>query len=250
MKLVNVGGAIICAVLMAGCASHEAGWSTQDAREEGVLPVADGAIGILANAAKDYTAAREAGDGVAMARAAISRFDASARLVTDDAEVLLAMKTHDMLRQAHIVANGDAAALAEISKLIDKLDVGLSHELASEGRFSSLGSLKGAVNKAPSSQFETYALDAGDIKSIDLPVTATKGLIVYVEAPELGGIVLSLHATGKSVAEGEGKSVLCQDASQHGILMCRWRPRRDSVVKISIENTGLVTEPILMITNQ
>jgi len=66
----------------------------------------------------------------------------------------------------------------------------------------------------------------------------------------LSGISLTIKERGNGKTKEGSNKYLCHDASAHGILICRWRPQKDDVVKVIIENSGVVEESVLMITNQ
>jgi len=244
VKLVNALLAFFYIVVIASCASHP----SRETAGEPSIDFATDTIGKLQKARNDYEAARETGDGVAMAQAALTRLEVSARSWSRDVEVQLIMKTRDLLRQARIVAGDDEAAQAAIKKLIEGVDLGPS-VVTVNGRLVG-GVLLGLTSPLFGKQFRTYTLDAGDVEALDFHVTASKGAIVYVEARELSGIVLTIRANDKNSTKKDDQTILCRDASPHGFLICRWRPQRDGVVKIILENPGMVGEPVLMITNQ
>ncbi len=205
--------------------------------------VAD-AIDRLLMANRCFEKAHEANDGVEMTRAALMRFDVSMRNLSKNIDVQLTMKTIKLLRQARVVAGDDKEAQAAIDKLIKDAELGPDTELAAEssniigGRFGQFLGISGTKHS------DTYTLRAREIKTVALPVKASKGAIIYIEAPRLRGVVLTVLNRGKNIV------TICRDSSPHGILICRWRPKKDGFVKITIENTGNTAAPVLMITNQ
>ncbi|VAV99929.1 hypothetical protein MNBD_ALPHA05-2260 [hydrothermal vent metagenome] len=255
MKLVKAAMATLCAVMLAGCASHRSPEPSRETANEPSIGFAAETIDMLQKAHNDYETARKAGDGVAMTRAALARFDAPGKYAPRRIKTLLFMRTRNMLLQARIVAGDDTNAQAAINKLIEKADLGPQTEIAGAGNMTDPdsilgGQLLGLTRPQFTEHFKPYSLDAGGTETIDLHVTASKGAIVYVEAQELSGIILTIRANDESAAKKDDLTILCRDASPHGFLICRWRPKKDGRVKIILENPGMVAEPVLMITNQ
>lgn len=204
---------------------------------------------LLLRANQCFNEARDKHDAVAMARAALIRFDISDRGLLKSVDSQLTMKTISLLRQARIVAGDDKGAQTTIDQLIEDYDIGPDSELSSSDSilYGQLGQLLGIKKNK---QFNTYTLDAGAVQTVNLSVTASTSTIVYIEATELSGISLTIKERGNGKTKEGSNKYLCHDASAHGILICRWRPQKDDVVKVIIENSGVVEESVLMITNQ
>ena len=262
MKLVNVGLALAFVAMFTGCASHKAPKSPAAASAVNADTAISGKIiERLLKAEAEYEAARATGDSAAMTRAALARFDAPGKLAPQRIEVGLFERTRIMLLQARIVAGDNTQAQAEIDRLIEETDLGHDTEMAAAGNMADPDSsifgdaLLGVPGSAIGEQFRTYTLEAGGAKTLNLQVTASKGAIVYVETLQSSGIILTVRTDKKDASNNTEETVLCRDpksqsTTPHGILICRWRPKRDGVVKIILENPGLVEEPVLMITNQ
>ncbi len=237
---IKIGLQFWCLVSLLACVS-------QDSIAPGAVPgatsksdPADHAAEILEAAYAEYDEARLAGDAPAMVRAAVKRLDISKRLLSPSVATQLSEKTIEMVHQARASAADDGEALTRIDEILSEVDLDLTKTLGGSGDlFGNLGNLTGSLD---SEQLTTYALIPGGTRLIRLRISSDNGAIVYVEAPAHSGVTLR-------VAE-DNDTPVCRDASQHGVLICRWRPTHDGVANVTIKNDSAVEVSVLLITNR
>jgi hypothetical protein len=175
-----------------------------------------------------------------MVRAALKRLDISRTLLSETVATQLSVKTVEMIRQANVIAADDKETLARIDEILSAADLDPTKTLGSSGNlFGKLGKFGGVLE---SEQMTTYVLVPEAARSIRLRVSSDDGAIVYVEAPAHSGVTLRVVEDNDTLA--------CGDSSQHGVLICRWRPPHDGVANVIIQNDSPVEVAVLMITNQ
>lgn len=236
----RVGILFCCIVLLSACVSQNSRAPSNEAATTSKSAAADHALGVLEQAYAEYEIARLAGDAPAMVHAAMKRLEVSKTLLSESAATQLSQKTVEMILQARGVAADDRESLAKIDATLSEADLDLTREFGGSGNlFGNLGKLTGALK---SEQLLSYTLAPGDIRLIRLRVASDSGAIVYVEAPARRGVTLR-------VVEDDG-TPLCSDSSEHGVLICRWRPESNGFANVTIEHDGAVEVAVLMLTNR
>lgn len=231
---------LCCVALISACASQGIEVAGNESGTSSKSDYADHVVGVLEAASLEYEKARAAGDAPAMVRAALGRLDMSKALLSESVAKQLSAKTVEMIRQARVIAADNSEQQAKIEEILSRADLGPTQTLSGSsnlfGKLSSFGSM------LESQYLKTYVLAPQDSRLIRLRVSSVNGAIIYVEAPERSGVTLQVIE--------ENQAPICSDSSQHGMLICRWRPEKDGVANVIIQNASPVKVPVLMISNQ
>jgi len=209
----------------------------------------------MQQAAIDFTRARDAGDALGMARAAVvrRRFDPLTRAPGF-------LHSAIMFEEARRVATGNAPLLAQIGELEDQAPGPFSRtfpgggqlmeKLAGRCRFErdtrSVPPLPqerlpiGGSGQPPSC---VLTLDPGTSVQLRANVRARRTLFVYVESK--AGADLALTIVDPSVAKP-----ICSEAQPNGYQACKWRPDRAATGIVEIRNRGDAAVSALLIARQ
>jgi len=233
---IRLGFLLCCLFLLSACTARDPIVTGSETRAGAKPTFADQTVSVLEQASSEFEAARVVDDAPAMARAALKRLDIFRPFLSESVETQLLVKTGEMIRQARVVAADNKEMQGEIEKLISEANLGPTSKTGNlSGKFGKFGS--GLESK----QLITYLLVAENNRLIRMRVSADNGFVVYVEAPARSGV--ALHVVDES------ETPVCSDTSQHGILICRWRPANDGVVNVIIENASPFEVAVLVITN-
>jgi len=223
---------LLCAGALIGCAHDlpdaEAGKSSASV---GAGSLADE----LYLSSQAFQKARENGDAVGMAKAVARR----PVVIEDSLELseeflLWRDMTERMKIQALDLAKDDASTLAIVEDILSR-EPPKESELGAFGK--NITGIIGSAEKTAAKQ--ALRIEAGDTVEILHRVRKSRGSIVYVEGIEESGLLL--------VIQDNEQHEICRDASPHGILICRWRPKDNGRVKIIIRNVGSAPTQALLI---
>ncbi|MEQ8689626.1 MAG: hypothetical protein RIC89_02155 [Pseudomonadales bacterium] len=171
-----------------------------------------------------------------MAEAALKRIEIAERWFHPDEVTPFLENSLVMIDRARLVASQNKDTHEKLLKLLADADIGADAETGNFGRL--FGNTGNALQRKRAT---TLVIKEKSERVVHLRVLDDIGVIVYIEAPALHGIRLQLT--------DEAGLVYCSDASEHGDLICRFRPSDAGVVAASITNPGPTEVSVLMITN-
>lgn len=252
----------ICAVSLigVGCAG-----SSRPARVQQIsTEQSQDALERLRGAALDFERAREAGDALAMARAAAARKPIDRLLAVDaPAEATKFLTAREMFSASRSLARDDRELLRSIEKieadssggLLDGLPgfakrarqpkpdvrpIGESESLLGEGNAIKRSRLP-AATLPPNGSVMT--IGARESLWLRAQVAAARTLFVYAESKL--GAQLRLR-----IVDADRGTQVCVDAQPHGILLCKWRVEAAATGVVELSNAGGEAIDVLVIAHQ
>jgi len=223
---------LLCAAALIGCA-HVA--PDEDVGRS-QAPIGAGSLADeLYLSSQAFQDARENGDALGMAKAVARR----PVVIEDSLELseeflLWRDMTERMKMQALDLAKDDASTLAIVEDILSR-EPPKESELGAFGK--NITGIIGSAEKTAAKQ--ALRIETGDEVEILHRVSKSRGSIVYVEGVEESGLLL--------VIQDNEQHEICRDASPHGVLICRWRPKDNGRVKIIIRNVGSAPTQALLI---
>ena len=251
----QLGVAAAAALILAGCAGPppkvpEPAPPRGDAKAEAAGDeAASPLLPRLHRAALDFQSAREKGDALGMARAAVARRGLDdVRVRLGDAErAPRVLTTSSMLAEARALAGGDAALLAEIDRIASSGSSSWMSALTCSAKAGSdepacAGALGGVLfgvghgavpeliaNEERRLEAVPVSLAPGQARTWRVRNHARHSLWVW--ATKASGAVLSLRSV-----KGGGVIDSADDAA--GELLCHWRPVTDEEAFVEIRNAS------------
>lgn len=190
----------------------------------------------LEQTSREYELALEEGDAISMAQAGLDRIEIAKRWFDQDEAGLFIENSIAMIHRARRVASHNEDTSQILENLLADADIGPETNNANFGHL--FGNTGNALKR---SRATALAVRGRSERVVQLRVEDDIGVVVLIEAPAYHGVSLELvDDTG---------TVRCHDTSDHGDLICRFRPRAPGLVAASIINPSALEVSVLMITN-
>ena len=190
----------------------------------------------LERASREFEVAQATQDPIAMAQAALDRIEIAKEWLNKEDAAQFIENSIVMIHRARLLASQDEETYETLQGMLADADIGPEMGIADFGRF--FGNTRNALRRK---RVTTYVIEGQSEQVLHLRVSDDIGVIVYVEAPAYRGVRLRL-------SDEEGV-VHCDDSSELGDLICRFRPSGAGRVTASIVNPGAREVTVLMITN-
>lgn len=227
-------------------------------------PQSEDIVERLRAAALEYERARAVGDPLAMARAAAARQPIDRMLAggapADGADFLTARQ---MFSAARVMARDDGERLRSIDAIEAESAKGLLGGLPSFAK--RIQAPKPDVRSM--GERETVFSEGQPIPRKRLPLSTLppNGSVVTVGAREsiwmraqvAAGRTLFVYAESKAgaavrlrIVDADRGTVVCDDAQEHGFLVCKWRVEAAATGVVEVSNTGENAAAVLLIAHQ
>lgn len=233
MRITKLVVVLLCAGALIGCAHNSPDAETRDS---GASVGAGSLADELYRSSQAFQKARESSDAVGMAKAVARRPVVIEESLELSEEFLLWRDmTERMKMQTLDMAKDDASTLAIVEDILSR-DPPKENELGAFGK--NITGIIGSAEKPAAKK--AFRLDPGERVELFHRARKSRGSIVYVEGAEDSGLRLVIR-------DAEHREI-CRDASPHGVLICRWRPKENGRVKVVIENAGSAPARALLIS--